>query len=146
MMASPGFTGSLPEMYERFLVAPVFRPFAQALLDRVGVTDDDRLLDVACGTGIVARLARETIGDRVRVVGIDASPGMIAMAKSVAPSGRLAIGAWRAAEEIPLMHVLQQVAETHLGPISTCGTASANSLPSHGCSMTQGFEALKAEL
>jgi len=88
MAASPLglFTGSLPEMYERFLVAPLFRPFAQELLDRAGISRDDRLLDVACGTGIVARLAREMIGDRGRVVGVDASPGMIAMARTVAPA------------------------------------------------------------
>src|SRR5262249_25268361 len=88
MAASPQglFTGSLPEMYERFLVAPLFRPFAQELLDRAGISRDDRLLDVACGTGIVARLAREMIGDRGRVVGVDASPGMIAMARTVAPA------------------------------------------------------------
>jgi SAM-dependent methyltransferase len=73
-------------MYERFLVTPLFRPFAHALLGRLGLTEDDRLLDVACGTGIVARLASETIGDRGRVVGIDASPGMIGMAKTVAPA------------------------------------------------------------
>ena len=48
------FTASLPELYEGFLVTPLFRPFGQALLDRVDLTRDDRLLDVACGTGIVA--------------------------------------------------------------------------------------------
>jgi ubiquinone/menaquinone biosynthesis C-methylase UbiE len=80
------FTGSLPEIYERFLVAPLFRPFAQELLARAGLAQDDRLLDVACGTGVVARLARDTVGDRGRVVGVDASPGMLAMAKSVAPA------------------------------------------------------------
>jgi ubiquinone/menaquinone biosynthesis C-methylase UbiE len=77
------FTGSLPEMYERYLVAPLFRPFAQALLNAAGVGDS--LLDVACGTGVVARLARGAGGDRVRVVGVDVSPGMLAMARSIAP-------------------------------------------------------------
>lgn len=80
------FSGSLPEIYERYLVAPLFRPFAQALLDRVGIGQNVRLLDVACGTGIVARLARDIAGDRARIVGVDASPGMLAMARSVAPT------------------------------------------------------------
>jgi SAM-dependent methyltransferase len=79
-------TLSLPELYERFLVEPLFRPFAQELLDRTGLAPAERLLDVACGTGIVARLARQLAGDHGRVVGIDASPAMLAVAKSVAPS------------------------------------------------------------
>ena len=80
------FTGSLPEMYERFLVQPLFRPFAQALLDRAGIRPHDGVLDVACGTGIVARLAQPIVGSGGRVVGVDASPGMIGMAKTVAPA------------------------------------------------------------
>ena len=88
MAASPQgvFTGSLPELYERFLVQPLFRPFALALLDRAGVTHHDRLLDVACGTGIVARLAQSLVGEGGRIVGIDASPAMLGMARSVAPT------------------------------------------------------------
>jgi SAM-dependent methyltransferase len=85
-MATPPanlFTASLPEMYERFLVGPLFTPFAQSMLVRVGVSGDDRLLDIACGTGIVARLARERLGGRGQVVGVDASPGMLAVARSV---------------------------------------------------------------
>jgi len=77
---------SLPQMYEGFLVAPLFRPFAQELLNRVGIGLNDRLLDVACGTGVVGRLARDTIGNRGRIVGVDASPGMVGMARTVAPA------------------------------------------------------------
>lgn len=80
------FTASLPELYERFLVDPLFRPFAQALLDRIAPAPTDRLLDVACGTGIVLRLAQHTIADRGRLVGVDASPAMLAIARSVAPT------------------------------------------------------------
>jgi len=88
MAASPQgiFSGSLPEMYERFLVQPLFRPFAEALLERASITPGDRLLDVACGTGIVARLAHQMVGSSGRVVGVDASPGMIGMARTVAPA------------------------------------------------------------
>lgn len=80
------FTSSPPERYERFLVEPLFRPFAQELLERTSLAPTARLLDVACGTGIVARLARQTIGDRGGVVGVDASPAMLAVARSVAPT------------------------------------------------------------
>lgn len=80
------FTSSPPELYERFLVEPLFRPFAEELLNRVRVAENDRLLDVACGTGIVARLARQVVGGRGRIVGVDASPAMLAQARAVAPS------------------------------------------------------------
>lgn len=74
---------SFPEMYERWLVAPLFRPFAEIALDRVNLTPGDRVLDIACGTGIVARLARaRTAGT---VVGVDLSPQMLAVAAAVAP-------------------------------------------------------------
>src|SRR5262245_16101027 len=79
-------TSSLPELYERFLVEPLFRPFARELLDRTAFAAAERLLDVACGTGIVARLAQQRVGDRGRLVGIDASPAMLAVATSVAPT------------------------------------------------------------
>ena len=58
------------EMYERFLVDPLFRPFAEQLLERVRPTANDSVLDIACGTGIVARLARKKLGAAPKVVGI----------------------------------------------------------------------------
>jgi SAM-dependent methyltransferase len=44
-------------------------------------------LDVACGTGIVARLAAERVGSRGTVAGLDLNPGMLAVARSVMPAG-----------------------------------------------------------
>jgi ubiquinone/menaquinone biosynthesis C-methylase UbiE len=76
----------MPEMYERFLVSPLFRPFAEELLAQASLREGDRLLDVACGTGIVARLAQEALRARGRIVGIDASLGMLAIARTVAPA------------------------------------------------------------
>jgi ubiquinone/menaquinone biosynthesis C-methylase UbiE len=84
--ASTLFSSSLPELYERFLVNSLFRPFAEVMLDRIGLASGERLLDVACGTGIVARLAQERLGDGGRVVGVDASPGMLGVARAVAPA------------------------------------------------------------
>lgn len=78
-------TASFPEMYERFLVGPLFRPWAEVLLDRVKLAPGDRVLDLACGTGIVARLAKERLGDQVTVAGVDVSPQMLAVAGAIAP-------------------------------------------------------------
>ena len=48
---------TFPEMYEQCLVGPLFRPWAEIALDQVNLASGDRLLDIACGTGIVARTA-----------------------------------------------------------------------------------------
>lgn len=70
------------EIYERVLVGPLFRPFAEQLLTRAGLTRGDSVLDVACGTGIVARLARERLGPDARIVGVDLAPAMLAVASA----------------------------------------------------------------
>jgi len=77
---------SFPEIYERALVRLLFQPWAELLLDQLALAAGDRVLDIACGTGIVARLAKERLGDSGRVVGIDLSPAMLAVARSVAPA------------------------------------------------------------
>lgn len=76
---------SFPEMYERWLVEPLFRGWAVLALDAVALSPGERVLDVACGTGIVARVAKERLGETGGVVGIDISPDMLAVARSVAP-------------------------------------------------------------
>ncbi len=76
---------SFPEMYERWLVGPLFRPWAALTFDEVKLSQGDRVLDVACGTGIVARVARERLGDAGYVIGIDVSSDMLSVARAVAP-------------------------------------------------------------
>lgn len=83
-MTLPGYANNqptFPEMYERWLVGPLFRPWAAALLDSLRVTSGDRVLDIACGTGIVARLALERLGGQGRVVGVDLSAPMLDVAR-----------------------------------------------------------------
>src|SRR5687768_12626895 len=77
---------SFPEMYERWLVGSLFRPWAEMTLDEVELSPGDRVLDIACGTGIVARVAKERLGDAGHVAGIDISPDMLAVARAVAPA------------------------------------------------------------
>jgi ubiquinone/menaquinone biosynthesis C-methylase UbiE len=83
--------GSAAELYERYLVPAVTSQWAVDLVSRAEVRCDDRLLDVACGTGVVARAAAERIGSAGRVVGLDLNPEMLAVARSAASVGGLAI-------------------------------------------------------
>jgi ubiquinone/menaquinone biosynthesis C-methylase UbiE len=72
---------SFGDTYEQQLVGPLFRPWAERLLDQSGLLPGERVLDVACGTGIVARLARQRVGAGTRVVAVDKSPVMLATAR-----------------------------------------------------------------
>jgi ubiquinone/menaquinone biosynthesis C-methylase UbiE len=76
---------SLPELYERWLVGPVFQPFAEIALDRAGLRPGDRILDIACGTGIAARLALKRLPGSGRIVGVDVSRQMLAVARTIEP-------------------------------------------------------------
>jgi ubiquinone/menaquinone biosynthesis C-methylase UbiE len=76
---------TFPEMYERWLVSSLFRPWAELTLDEVKLSAGDRVLDIACGTGVVARAARQRLGDAIQAVGIDLSSDMLAVARAVAP-------------------------------------------------------------
>lgn len=79
-------TMTFPEIYERVLVGPLFRPFAQEIIARLEATRSDSLIDIACGTGVVARLARETFGPEPQIVGVDVAPAMLAVARNVGPT------------------------------------------------------------
>jgi ubiquinone/menaquinone biosynthesis C-methylase UbiE len=76
---------SFPRMYEDSIVGPLFRPWGEALLDRAQLEPAMSVLDVACGTGIVARLARRRLGRAARVVGVDVSAPMLEVAREIEP-------------------------------------------------------------
>ena len=78
--------GTAPELYERYLVPAVTLPWAEDLLERVGLARGDRVLDVACGTGVVARLAAAGVGAAGRVVGLDLNRGMLDVARATPSS------------------------------------------------------------
>ncbi len=69
---------SVPEEYERHLVPVVFEPWAELLLDAVVVSPGTRVLDIASGTGVVARAAARRAGGDGRVVASDVSAPMLA--------------------------------------------------------------------
>src|SRR5215203_4092465 len=75
-------TGSAAELYERYLVPAITSVWAADLVQRAALQAGERVLDAACGTGIVARRAAEWVGERGTVVGLDLSPGMLAIARA----------------------------------------------------------------
>ncbi|MCU4926117.1 methyltransferase domain-containing protein [Halobacteria archaeon AArc-dxtr1] len=75
---------SAPEAYEKYLVPPIFAPWADRLIETSEVQAGDRVLDVACGTGIVTRRAASRVGESGAVVGLDINNGMLAVAAETA--------------------------------------------------------------
>ena len=71
--------------YERVMVPAIFGPWAKDLLGIVGLASGMRMLDVACGTGIVARLAAQQIGPTGWIVGVDTNEAMLAVARAQPP-------------------------------------------------------------
>jgi len=78
--------GSAAEVYERHLVPAMFAPWAPRLIEAADLGPAERVLDVACGTGVVTRLAAERIGSDGWVVGLDLNAAMLAVARSLPPA------------------------------------------------------------
>ena len=76
-------TAEAAEVYEAAFVPAFFAQWAPRLLDAAGVGNGHCVLDVACGTGIVARGAADRVGPSGEVVGLDLSDAMLAVARRV---------------------------------------------------------------
>jgi ubiquinone/menaquinone biosynthesis C-methylase UbiE len=78
--------GTAAELFERYLVPAITAKWAEDLVDRVQPRDGEAALDIACGTGIVARLAAKRMG-RGLVTGLDLNTAMLAVARRVPTEG-----------------------------------------------------------
>ena len=72
--------------YEGLHVPALFKQWCPRVLDAAGVEPGHRVLDVACGTGVLAREAAIRLGSAGRVVGVDPGRGMLAVASELAPN------------------------------------------------------------
>ena len=68
------YGGSAPENYERYFVPAIGTPLARDLMKVAALRPGERVLDVACGTGVVARLASQVVGSAGTVAGLDLNP------------------------------------------------------------------------
>jgi ubiquinone/menaquinone biosynthesis C-methylase UbiE len=86
--------GNAPQLYERETVHTLGRPLAELMFAHMSLHTGDRLLDVACGTGIVTRVAVQRYRDLGHVVGVDLNAGMLDVARAHTPATRVPIE-WR---------------------------------------------------
>ena len=96
------YSGNAAENYERYFVPTIGKPFATACLDAAGLRQGERVLDVACGTGVVTRLAADRVGRDGAVAGLDINPAMLAVARSLPTSGAAIEWYEGNAESLPL--------------------------------------------
>jgi ubiquinone/menaquinone biosynthesis C-methylase UbiE len=82
--------GNAAELYERHLVPAITSLWAADLVERAAPHAGQRVLDLACGTGIVARIAAARMC-KGRIVGVDINPAMLAVARSLSTDARLKI-------------------------------------------------------
>ena len=99
---SDGETGQVSdaaaEVYEQFFIPALFEQWTPRMADAAGLGSGQRLLDVACGTGIFARAAAELVGQEGSVVGLDVNDGMLEVARMRASAIEWRLGR---AEAIP---------------------------------------------
>ncbi|MEN8238623.1 MAG: methyltransferase domain-containing protein [Actinomycetota bacterium] len=86
------------EVYEEFFLPALFDQWPEQVLDAAEAGRGDRVLDIGCGTGVLARAAQRRAGEVGQVVGLDPNEGMLAVARHADPSIQWEMGV---AENIP---------------------------------------------
>ncbi len=89
---------SAAEIYEAFFVPALFIDWPNQVLTAADVGASHHVLDIACGTGILARHAEAVVGSNGSVTGVDINEGMLAVARNQNPNITWELGA---AESLP---------------------------------------------
>jgi ubiquinone/menaquinone biosynthesis C-methylase UbiE len=94
-------SGNAAEFYERY-VRLLMEPWVHRLVDVAGLQPAEHVLDVACGTGFVARFAAPRVGPVGRVVGVDLNASMIEAARAAADRDPATAIEWRTGDAAAL--------------------------------------------
>ena len=84
-------SGNAADLYEQYAVPYMMGPWAPELVELAALNNGERVLDLACGTGLLARLAAPQVGNTGQVTGLDFNAGMLAVARSRPPPAGAAI-------------------------------------------------------
>ncbi len=93
---------SVPDNYERYFVPAIGKPASKGLLAAAQLKAGERVLDVACGTGVVTRAAADAVGPTGTVAGLDINPAMLTTARKQVKSENSIDWYEASAESIPL--------------------------------------------
>lgn len=89
MSRDADFAGSIPAIYEQYLVRPLFEPYARDLARRLANVQSGVVLELAAGTGVVTRTLAATLLPQVRIIATDLNQDMLARAASHSASARV---------------------------------------------------------
>ena len=89
------------ETYEEYLAPAISTPWTRVLLEYAAPRCGERALDLACGTGSVARQVAPMVGAEGKVVALDVSPAMLAVARALPPPAGAPIK-WREGDAVQL--------------------------------------------
>lgn len=76
---------SAAEVYDELFVPALFEEWVGRVADAAGIESGQKVLDVACGTGVLTRAVAERVGPRGAVIGLDLNGGMLAVARARSP-------------------------------------------------------------
>src|SRR5450432_1792741 len=93
------FTGSIPKIYEEYLVPLIFEPYAVDLVNRVASQSLARVLEIAAGTGVVTRKLASVLPESVSIVATDLNQAMLDLASAVGTKRPVE---WRQADAMQL--------------------------------------------
>ena len=93
------FNGSIPRLYDEYMVPLIFEPYAADLAARVALRQPSCLLEIAAGTGVVTRQLANALAPEVRIVATDLNQAMLDQAAAVGTSRSVE---WRQADAMHL--------------------------------------------
>lgn len=93
------FVGSIPQNYDRYLGPLLFHHYADDLAGRLAVKDGMRVLETACGTGILTERLARRLGNRGTLVATDLNEPMLRHAQGKGIGGAVE---WRQADATAL--------------------------------------------
>jgi ubiquinone/menaquinone biosynthesis C-methylase UbiE len=94
------FSGSVPQLYEQYLVPLIFQPYANDLARRALALAPRRVLETACGTGVVTRALRQMLPADVDILATDLNAPMLERAQAIG-TGRPVQWQQADAQELP---------------------------------------------
>lgn len=93
------FSGSVPQIYEKYLVPLIFEPYAADLADRLASRSLARVLEIAAGTGVVTRRLARVLPERVSIIATDLNQPMLDVASGIGTKRPVE---WRQADAMQL--------------------------------------------
>jgi ubiquinone/menaquinone biosynthesis C-methylase UbiE len=90
-----GFGGSIPANYDQYLRPLLFEPYADDLIGRLKRKPHMRILEIACGTGVVTERLERTLGSGATIVASDLNAAMVEVARDRLPGSKVT---WQVAD------------------------------------------------